>query len=164
MALSQLGVLAGNSGYNQSALDFLLQVKEIHSVYEGGTYPPVDSEWLTGDLKGEWEREIAFEDVYTLFYLAQVYGHLDQPKLSAEHCQTTLARQLETKRYDSIEWSLNCATLSQYYINVHNFPQARHRLASATTVTKHFRADSAESANEELKERLVQLEADIARC
>ena len=166
VALSQLGVLAGNSGENQSALDFLLQVKEIHNVYEGGTYPPVNSEWLTGELKSKWERETAFEDVYThtLFYLAQVYGHLDQPKLSAEHCQTTLARQLETKRYDSIEWSLNCATLSQYFINVHNFPQARHCLASASTVTQHFRTDNSESANQELKERLVQVEADIARC
>lgn len=166
VALSQLGVLSGNSGENQSALELLLQVKELHSTYQGHSYPPVDSEWLTGEAKSEWEREVAFEDVYThtLFYLAQVYGHLDQPKLSAEHCHTTLVRQLETKRYDSVEWSLNCATLSQYFINVHNFPQARHCLASAATVLQHFSADNAGSADQEMRERLVQVEADIARC
>lgn len=45
----------------------------------------------------------------------QVYGHLGAPDRSAWYCHSTLQRQLASKDYDPLEWSINAATLSQFY-------------------------------------------------
>lgn len=78
----------------------------------------------------EDERQALFESLHThtLYYLAQVYGKLEMSMESAGYCHVTLKRQLETKQYDQIEWSLNCATLAQYYLTVHDYVSARHCL------------------------------------
>ena len=165
--LSQLGVLWGNrSEYNKS-LEVLMEAKMIYESCSSRPFPPADKDWLLGDLRVEEEREQSFEDLYThtLFYIAQVYTHLDKPKLSAEYCQKTLCRQLDNKLYDPLEWSLNAATISQYYINVGNFPQARHCLAAATVMLSRLDNESiAQEPNEILKEKLDQTAADINRC
>lgn len=59
-----------------------------------------------------------FEKVYThtLYYLAQVYQHLEMTEKAAQYCHTTLKRQLEYSGYYPIEWALNAAILSQYYL------------------------------------------------
>lgn len=165
--LSQLGVLWGNrSEYNKS-LEILMEAKMIYESCSSRPFPPADKDWLLGELRVEEEREQSFEDLYThtLFYIAQVYTHLDKPKLSAEYCQRTLCRQLDSKLYDPLEWSLNAATISQYYINVGNFPQARHCLAAATVMLNRLDSETiAQEPNEILKEKLDRTAADINRC
>jgi len=71
------------------------------------------------------------ESLYTLvsFYMAQMYGHLGEPEKSAKCCHRTLHRQLESKTYDAIDFALNTATLSQFYIGEERFQEARHHLA-----------------------------------
>ena len=160
-SLNQLGVLWGNRNEPQRSLKLLLQAK---SVYESNSAPPTDRDWLHGQLRDVGEREREFEDLHThtLFYLAQVYANLDEPKLAAEYCQLTLSRQLETKMFDPIEWSMNVAGISQYYINVLNFPQARHCLAAGTVMLSRFNVE--EQLNETLKEKFEQASADLSRC
>lgn len=164
-ALNQLGILWCNRSeeYDKS-LELLLKAK---SIYESSPSPiPLgEQDWLLGETRDRHERENAFEDLHThtLFYLAQIYTHLDQPKLSAEYCQATLSRQLETKSYDHIEWALNAATLSQYYINCDNFPQARHCLAAATVVFRRY-DDEVGVGDLDLRERLERTKGDISRC
>lgn len=60
-----------------------------------------------------------FEMAYThtLYYLAQVYKNLQQYERAGQYCHTTLQRQLEYKQFVPLEWAINAATLSQYYIN-----------------------------------------------
>ncbi len=166
-AYNQLGVLWGNRGEQQKALEYLLKAKAVYESHIAMDPPVGETEWLTGKEGKDWEREKAFEGMHTLtlFYLAQVYGNLDQKKQMAHYCQTTLNRQLETQEYDAIEWSLNCATLSQYYIAVEGYRQARHCLASATAVlTKFIREGGKEEGDEEMREKIEQTGADISRC
>ena len=168
-AYNQLGVLWGNRNEQQKALEVLLKSKAVYESHIALPPPITEAEWLLGEEVGEWEREKAFEGhhTHTLFYLAQVYGNLKQPKLSAQYCQTTLSRQLETREFDAIEWSLNCATLSQYYLNTDNYIQARHCLASASCVFSEVERESGEegeSREEERVEKLQQVEADLSRC
>lgn len=192
-ALNHLGVLWGNRGEQQKALECLLKAKAVYESHVALPPPLTDTEWLLGDnadgeQPSEWEREKAFESHHTLtlFYLAQVYGHLDQPRLSAQYCQTTLSRQLESQEYDPVEWSLNCATLSQYYMSSGNYAQARHCLAAASCVLQHFKmeecgilrsettgeeeergvsaADEEMGGGDRMAERVLHTEADVARC
>lgn len=60
-----------------------------------------------------------FEKVYThnLYYLAQVYQHMEMFEKAAHYCHSTLKRQLEHNAYHPMEWAINAATLSQFYIN-----------------------------------------------
>lgn len=177
-AHNQLGVLWGNRSEHQKALEFLLKAKAVYDSHIALPPPLTDSQWITGEDGEEWTREKQFESGHTLtlFYLAQVYANLKQPKFSAQYCQTTLSRQLETREYDPVEWSLNCATLSQYYMTSGNWPQSRHCLAAATSVLSRYKAEEcgssvSDSTGEEepiedsrMAERVAQTEADISRC
>ncbi len=176
-ALNQLGILWGNRDEQQKALECLLKSKAVYESHIALPPPITDSQWLLGEAKSEAEREKAFESNHTLtlFYLAQVYGNLGQAKLSAQYCQTTLCRQLEMGEYDGMEWSLNCAILSQFYMTAGNFAQARHCLAAAGYILQRFRAEelgspTSEATGEEgplegrMGEQVRQTEADISRC
>ncbi|KAK2098540.1 hypothetical protein P7K49_023991 [Saguinus oedipus] len=84
--------------------------------------PPLDPTecFLPAEEKfTEQERSKRFEKVYThnLYYLAQVYQHLEMFEKAAHYCHSTLKRQLEHNAYHPIEWAINAATLSQFYIN-----------------------------------------------
>lgn len=59
-----------------------------------------------------------FEMAYThtLYYLAQVYKNLEQFERAGKYCHSTLQRQLEFNQFVPLEWAINAATLSQYYI------------------------------------------------
>lgn len=76
------------------------------------------------------ERERAFSATFThtLYYLAQVNAAMGHSEKGAMYCHTTLCRQLETEQYDPVDWAVNCATLSQYYITLGNYMLARHCL------------------------------------
>ncbi|MEE6488135.1 hypothetical protein FKM82_015139 [Ascaphus truei] len=120
----------------------------------------------------EQERSKRFEKVYThtLYYLAQVYKHLKQYEKAAQYCHTTLQRQIEYDGYNPVEWAINAATLSQYYLPKQCYMESRHCLAAANVVlSKAGDVPSAEAANEneaeqERLELLQQKKAEIARC
>ena len=159
---NQLGILWGNWGEQQKALEFLLKAKAVYESHIALPPPITTSQWLAGREESEEVREKEFEALHThtLFYLAQVFGHLNQPKQSALYCQQTLCRQMETREYDSVEWSVSCATLSQYHINTGNYRQARHCLAAASHVLQRCEGRERDG----MREKLVQAEGDVARC
>lgn len=86
--------------------------------------------------------------------------------ISAHYCGATLRRQLEADDLDPLDWSLNAAGLSQFFLTRCRFAAARHCLASAEAM---FQA-SVEKENEEGKEdgekaeRVAQARADLHRC
>lgn len=161
--LNQLGILWANRGEHKQALELLLQAKVMYDNHKFNKPPLASEDVLLGVIREYSLREKSFESLHThtLFYLAQVYGQLDQLKLSAEYCQETLSRQLETNEYDPIEWSLNAATISQYYIGVENFAQARHCLASARAVLSQVALEDTSPA---INEKINRARADFSRC
>ena len=165
-AYNQLGIAWGNWGEQQKALEYLLKAKAVYESHIALPPPITSSQWLAGREESEQERETAFEALHThtLFYLAQVFGHLHQAKQAAHYCQQTLSRQIESKEYDALEWSLSCATLSQYHLNTGSFRQARHCLAAASHVLQRFSSEAGGPERDGVREKLVQTEADVARC
>lgn len=165
-AYNQLGILWGNWGENQKALEYLLKAKAVYESHIALPPPITNSQWLAGREESELQREKEFEGLHThtLFYLAQVFGHLDQAKQSALYCQQTLRRQVERPDYDALEWSVSCATLSQYYLNTEHYRQARHCLAAASHVLQRFTSEGTELEKDGVRERLVQAKGDVARC
>uniref|UniRef100_H2Y9J0 KIF-binding protein n=1 Tax=Ciona savignyi TaxID=51511 RepID=H2Y9J0_CIOSA len=82
------------------------------------------------------DRKQAFESLHTntLYYLAQAHKALGNNDESALFCKKTLQRQLEMKTLVPLEWAVNCACLSQYYITMNMFSEAKHCLACANFV------------------------------
>lgn len=106
-----------------------------------------------------------FEKLHTLTlsYLAQVHRAKNEFHRSAEYCEKALIRQLSHGKgeYDPVEWALNTATLSQYYMNqetVLDFWHARHCLASAELVFKQYQPQE-----ETGKTRKTEFEAQLQR-
>jgi KIF-binding protein len=77
--------------------------------------------FATTDKKGDGDEKLEKTHTLTLYYLAQVYGTLGQQLKSALYCHNTLKRQLESKDFDSIDWALNAATLSQFFATHNGF-------------------------------------------
>uniref|UniRef100_A0A3B3ZA87 KIF-binding protein n=1 Tax=Periophthalmus magnuspinnatus TaxID=409849 RepID=A0A3B3ZA87_9GOBI len=112
--------------------------------------------------------ELAY--THTMYYLAQVYKNLGQTERAATYCHSTLQRQLKLNQYNPMEWALNAATLSQYYITKGRYMEGRHCLSAATVISGLAGDIPSEAAAEESeieserRETLRQKRAEIARC
>ncbi|KAB0349446.1 hypothetical protein FD754_014303 [Muntiacus muntjak] len=111
-----------------------------------------------------------FEKVYThnLYYLAQVYQHMEMFEKAAHYCHSTLKRQLEHNAYHPMEWAINAATLSQFYINKQCFMEARHCLSAANVIFgqigKIRTTEDTMEAEGDVPELYHQRKGEIARC
>uniref|UniRef100_A0A8C5Q995 KIF-binding protein n=1 Tax=Leptobrachium leishanense TaxID=445787 RepID=A0A8C5Q995_9ANUR len=175
-AQNNLGILWADRGEVIVSQRYLESAESLYFQYmkEVGK-PPMDSDDLfsTEEKKlTEQERSKRFERVYThtLYYLAQVYKHLKQDERAAQYCHTTLQRQLEYDSYNPVEWAINAATLSQYYLGKQMYMESRHCLSAADVIfTKAEQTISPETTKENETEQdriefLGQKKAEIARC
>ncbi|XP_052469099.1 KIF-binding protein-like isoform X1 [Carassius gibelio] len=138
--------------------------------------PPLDLQdyfVLEGEELSQQEKiRSRFEMAYThtLYYLAQVYKNLQQYERSGQYCHSTLQRQLEYKQFVPLEWAINAATLSQYYIAKTRYMEARHCLAAASVIASLAGEIPSEAAAKESdaecekREELLQKRSEIARC
>ncbi|XP_059373575.1 KIF-binding protein-like isoform X3 [Carassius carassius] len=138
--------------------------------------PPLDLQdyfVLEGEELSQREKiRSRFEMAYThtLYYLAQVYKNLQQYERSGQYCHSTLQRQLEYKQFVPLEWAINAATLSQYYITKTRYMEARHCLAAASVIASLAGEIPSEAAAKESdaecekREELLQKRSEIARC
>ncbi len=179
--LNQLGILWTGRRQYEKALGLLQQAESVYKKYKhemGGT-PHMCSELLEPETEEQADnimskRDDEFEDLYThsLYYLAQVYGKLEESQKSAEYCHVTLHRQLDTMKYTPMDWALNCATLSQYYLTTENFKMSRHCMAAASYILKELGdpticapASEDEGQTEiDQRERLPRAYNDMCRC
>lgn len=105
----------------------------------------------------------------TLYYLAQIYGALKHELKSALYCHNTLKRQLESKDYEVIDWVLNAATLSQFFMEKNGFKQSRHHLAASSHLLKGYEQEL-EQVTDRTQEFEAKMEnfkhksADVDRC
>ncbi|EGV93787.1 KIF1-binding protein [Cricetulus griseus] len=168
---NNLGILWSEREEIETARSYLESSEALYNQYmkEIGS-PPLDptEHFLPEEEKlTEQERSKRFEKVYThnLYYLAQVYQHMEMFEKAAHYCHSTLKRQLEHNAYHPMEWAINAATLSQFYINkekvkeqrtVHHADSADHAYSPPVL--------SAPEAEGDVPELYHQRKGEIARC
>ncbi|XP_059213595.1 KIF-binding protein [Centropristis striata] len=173
---NQLGILWAGWDETETAQGFLETAESIYQRYmkEDGSPPTDMTEYFTTEenLLTHQERTKRFELAYThsMYYLAQVYKNLGETERAATYCHSTLQRQLKLNQFSPMEWALNAATLSQYYITKGRYMEGRHCLSAATFISGlagevPSEAAAQESETEsERREQLRQKRAEIARC
>ncbi|EFA01949.1 KIF-binding protein [Tribolium castaneum] len=170
---NQFGILWSQREPEKSKT-YLEKAERLYATYKKSNVPPVDIKDLfnpnfeLNDIETAW---INFEKVYTLtvYYLAQIYGALKDALKSAVYCHNTLQRQLDSGDYESIDWALNAATLSQFLMEQNGFKQARHHLAASSLILDEYAKtlDAITERNEAFDAKMEVFKhrsADIARC
>ncbi|KAM6977450.1 KIF-binding protein [Aplochiton taeniatus] len=173
---NQLGILWAGRDETEKAQGYLETAEAMYVRYmkEEGV-PPIDlPEYFVAeeDRLPQQERTKRFELVYThtLYYLAQVYKNLEQFEKAGSYCHSTLQRQLQLGQFSPLEWAINAATLSQYYITKGLYMEGRHCLSAASVVaglageTPSEAAALESEAEAEKREQLRQKRAEISRC
>ncbi|KAF0700906.1 Aste57867_8592 [Aphanomyces stellatus] len=84
---------------------------------------------------------------HTLFYLAQLYGHLNAPEKSAMYCQLTLRHQLDDQKNLPPDWVQNCLHLSEYFLKQNQLPKASQCIHACTTVGAQPKEEAQIAAN-----------------
>lgn len=99
-------------------------------------------------VRGEYEESLHWlkkaeqssggENLQTVFYMAQVYGRLNEPEQSAKYCRACLKMQLASSggvaSLNKQEWSDNAMYLSGYYLNRLQLTECEHCLRAAEKV------------------------------
>jgi len=174
-ALNHTGILNCERSEQQRGLEFLQRAELLYKDFSdkvGG------APWTVNDLfhvdsydscasmqKLVKNRMENFEDTYThtLYYLAQAHGKVGNSAESAKYCRMTLRRQLSNHKYEPVDWAVNAATLSQYYIMESDFMHARHCLASGQFILKQA-SESINQSSEETSDHVHKAWADLYRC
>lgn len=166
--LNQLGILWSGRGEPSKALIFLKEAEKIYHDYKENSKicPCLLEDLFNAEIvyPEDWK---AFEKIFTLtlYYLAQVYEHLSDSEKSAKYCHMTLKRQKESGDYEEKEWSVNCATLSQYYIQEKMFTTARHLLACSTCNLLNYEASIDNRVeDEDVWDDIRRSKAEVAWC
>lgn len=145
-ALNQLGILwSKREDEAKKAKEYLEQAEKIYNEYkkqqEQQQQVGKSMSRLFGiDDPNEPPTNEIIEKLHTLtlYYLAQIYGSLGHHLDSAAYCHMTLKRQLEMNDFESVDWALNAATLSQFFMEKNCFGQARHHLSAAIYVLNKY--------------------------
>ncbi|CAN8031943.1 unnamed protein product [Ixodes persulcatus] len=173
-ALNQLGVIATGRSDPNRACEHLKRAESIYAKVSAEDLTRVrgfSDYFLT---EGQARSETGIKDLerahtHTLYYLAQVYESLGENEKAAMYCHSTLKKQLAMGGMDSVDWALNAATLSQFFIVRGDFGAGRHHLACASYVLAQYateldRDQSSPEHKEEKEETLKHRSADVARC
>ncbi|KAL4715325.1 hypothetical protein ACJJTC_004777 [Scirpophaga incertulas] len=169
---NNLGILWSNREEPEKAKGFLLSAKDLYESFKCTLQMPLPIEHLINNIDetnvGDF---MALEKAYTLtlYYLAQVFGSLKANLKSAIYCHVTLRRQLQYSDYESIDWALNSATLSQFFAEKNGFYQSRHHLAASSTILEQYEqklmiSESNDEAFLAKLETFKHRSADVARC
>uniref|UniRef100_A0A1A9UWE9 KIF-binding protein n=1 Tax=Glossina austeni TaxID=7395 RepID=A0A1A9UWE9_GLOAU len=139
---NELGIAYANRMKYKQSLELLSEVETCYKEFNKSENKAMS---ITDIFRTPEEIEVdkstkEFESLYTLcwFYLAQVYGHFGELEKSAQYCHMTLKRQYSAQTYEPIDFALNSATLSQYFIGQNMFKEARHHLAAATLIIAEY--------------------------
>jgi tetratricopeptide (TPR) repeat protein len=160
-ALNQLGILWSERGNPEKAKEYLDKAEKLYKEFTKDSSPSTaavsfhDLFRTSSPEMPQPDAENMLEKLYTLtlYYLAQIYGSLNDHVKSAAYCHTTLKRQLESKDFDPVDWALNSATLSQFFMEKNGFSQARHHLSAASYILDQYEADlSLQEGNDEILE------------
>lgn len=179
-ANNQLGLIYAQRGSYEEAKDFLKQAEGLYIKFtEDIRLDPVHMVTIMGieEIEGDLCAESILEKLHTLtlYYLAQVCRELDDKCNFALYCHRTLSKQLSqnkiTQDLDYVDWALNAATISQYFIEQDKFPQARHHLAAASYILEKYLEILKVKGTRETSESIAaeyenydHRSANVARC
>lgn len=111
-----------------------------------------------------WHR-LEVNHTLTLFFLAQVFGHLKKRDLAAIYAHLCLNRQLKQKKdFQRTEWVTNAIGLSFYYSGRKMFQQAHHCLLAAQSFIKDEDMPKKMNTPTADTSRDQQLAADLCRA
>lgn len=171
--LNQLGILWSKLLDNSKSKHYLLRAEQVVKDFKDTNKKPLTIFDVFGTSdeieKGKGDESLEKTCTLTFFYLAQVYGTDGDLETSGKYCHLTLSRQLEINDYDPVDWSLNAATLSQYYFGKNMLKQSRHLLAAANYMLGNY-SDELEKKelNDEQRaaavENLKHRTADVDLC
>lgn len=155
---NQLGMLWCNRGGHKEGMNFLRRAQVMYHQRPQA-------------VKDVCEERCENNYTMTMFYLAQAYGALQKPALSARFCAETMSRQLESNTpgqrspeirerdpFDPKEWIRNCCAISDFFVNEGMFWTAEYLLHSGLVLCDR----SMEIAGME-PENLVELKAECWR-
>ncbi|KFM63712.1 KIF1-binding protein-like protein, partial [Stegodyphus mimosarum] len=166
--LNQLGILWCERGENEKGCTYLEEAENIYYQYkETNETIPYSLDDLFSIETGTARNWSTFEDIFThtLYYLAQVYEHLKKNDKAAKYCHMTLKRQKESGKYKANSWAINCATLSQYYVQEKKYIEARHLLSCSSSILSAYEKEVEQDAeNEDTLEELRRSKAEVAWC
>ncbi|KAL1489659.1 hypothetical protein ABEB36_013601 [Hypothenemus hampei] len=171
---NQFGILWSQNEPEKSKT-YLETAQQLYANYKKTGKAPIDISELFEPNIETFNESIAlknFERIHTLtlYYLAQIFSKLNEDFKSAVYCHITLQRQLEMEDYDPIDWALNSATLSQFFMEKCGFKQARHHLAASSFILNKYKVEQLDTQNEQTEafeskmETFKHRSADVARC
>lgn len=171
---NQFGILWSQREPEKSKV-FLEKAEQLYSSFEASGKTPIDISDLFEPNVETYNDTMAFKNMkkiytLTLYYLAQIFGKLKEDFKSAVYCHITLQRQLEMDDYEPIDWALNSATLSQFFMEKCGFKQARHHLAASSYVLDKYKTEELDVETEATEDYEAKMEtynhrsADVARC
>ncbi|KAL1479187.1 hypothetical protein MTO96_052063 [Rhipicephalus appendiculatus] len=182
-ALNQLGIVHVRRGDATKALEYLKKAEAIYAKVSSSpeemakTVNPADlflpnaaAEQAQETQLGAKNPNFELANAHTLYYLAQVYENLGENAKAAMYCHSTLKKELTLENFDSIDWSINAATLSQFFIARGDFAAGRHLLACSSHVLNEYQkkldAETSTTPEEkaEKEDKLRHRFADVARC
>lgn len=115
-ALNEIGVIWMNRGDTEKSRECLVNAQNSYTAFIGKQLKAYTiHDILSSNEVGTGEKALEKCNIFTLFYLAQVYGSLADVAKSAFYCHSTLAKQLALNDFEPIDWALNAATLSQFF-------------------------------------------------
>lgn len=172
-ACNELGILWSKREQLEQAEEFLVEAESSYKAFKESDKIPLTLMDFFGafDEVNNEKAIIILEKTYTLslYFLAQVNSGLGKLKESANYCHLTVKRQLEFNDYEPIDWALNAATLSQYYLMQNSLKQSRYLLAAASYMldqyeTNMYKPDMTEEQKAAVLEIFKHRSADVARC
>lgn len=170
---NQFGILWAQNEPEKSK-GYLEKAEQLYFLFKKSSVPPFDLSEIFQSNTDERNSDLGWKNferthTFTLYYLAQIYGALQDTLKSSLYCHVTLQRQLESKEYDPIDWALNSATLSQVFMEKNGFKQARNHLAASCYILDKYEEElNKESERNQAFDAKVEIfkhrSADVARC
>lgn len=167
--LNQLGVLWSERGETEKSLSFLLEAEALYTEYKNSSetcpFAFEDIFLLQNSDESNW-AEFEKKFTYTTYFLAQVYGHMDEIEKAAFYCRETLRRQKDSDEYETIDWVANCFTLSQLYTKKKQYQESRHLMSCAAHVLLKYELKVQEKLeeNQDAWTEVHQCKASLSRC
>lgn len=161
-ALNHMGMICSEREKPEEALAHLTEAKALYEkAMAEGAEPlvPVDTRCATPAIE-----RLEQLHTHTLFYLAQVHGHMGNAPQSAIHAHATLRRQLNSAAasFEPHEWCKNAMQLATYYCSARLFDIAEHCLHAADRVLGSIEEGKRRDAESgALTERFQELRANI---
>jgi KIF-binding protein len=165
---NQLGIVWSQRHEMEQSLQFLVCASDIYDAFmrRPARAPAILGAMLAAPFTSEeGEKALHFAHTQTVFLLAQVHGRLGHQQQAAFYCYQTLKLQLAGQHeFERIEWAINCAGLSHFYVSQQRWVDAALCLQASAAMMKAAADATPRDAVDDVLDHLKLKRADVARC